>query len=270
MRYPAVAGSFYSAKESALRQQIEDSFTSKIGPGSIPVLGKGRGSIVGAVVPHAGYVYSGPVAAHVYGQIAKEGFPETFVIIGPNHHGTGSGVAMTTEDFITPLGTCQVDRELAKKLSGWVDDDPRAHVREHSVEVQIPFLQYFSKQVKFLPITMLFQDFETAKELGVRLRKACQGKDFIVIASSDFSHYVPPSIAQKQDRAVIDKILALDAAGVETTVMTRNVSMCGYGPVMAMLEAVQGGSAELLRYATSGDLRPMPEVVGYAGIVVRK
>ena len=270
MRYPAVAGSFYSAKENALRQQIEDSFTSKIGPGSLPSLGTGRGNIVGAVVPHAGYVFSGPVAAHVYGQIAKEGFPETFVIIGPNHHGLGSGVAMTTEDFITPLGTCQVDKELAKKLSGWVDDDPRAHLREHSVEVQVPFIQYFSKGAKFLPITMLFQDYETAKELGTRLRKACQGRDVIVIASSDFSHYVPADFAQKQDRAVIARILGLDAPGVETAVVSKGVSMCGYGPVMAMLEAVHGGSAELLKYATSGDLQPMRDVVGYAGIIVRK
>jgi AmmeMemoRadiSam system protein B len=270
MRYPAVAGSFYPAKEGALRQQIEDAFTSKIGPGSIPALGVGRGNIVGAVVPHAGYVYSGPVAAHVYGRIAQEGFPETFVIIGPNHHGIGTGVAMTTEDFVTPLGTCQVDKPLAKKLAGWVDDDPRAHQHEHSVEVQIPFLQYFSRAVKFLPITMLAQDVMTAKELGVTLRKACQGKEVIVLASSDFSHYVPPGIALKQDRAVIDKILALDAPGVEAVVRAKNISMCGCGPVMAMLEAVEGGSAELLRYATSGELQPMREVVGYAGIVVRK
>lgn len=270
MRYPAVAGSFYSAKEGVLRQQIEGAFASKIGPGAVPHLGSGRGDIVGAVVPHAGYVYSGPVAAHVYGQIAKEGFPETFVVIGPNHHGLGSGVAMTTEDFVTPLGTCEVDRELAKRLSGWVDEDPRSHVREHSVEVQVPFIQYFSPKAKLLPITMLFQDYETAKELGLRLRKAIEGKDVIVIASSDFSHYVPPGFALKQDRAVIDKILALDAPGVEATVMGKDVSMCGYGPVMAMLEAVQGSKAELLKYATSGDLQPMDEVVGYAGIVVRR
>jgi AmmeMemoRadiSam system protein B len=270
MRYPAVAGSFYSAKEGALRQQIEDSFTSQIGPGSIPSLGKERGSIVGAVVPHAGYMYSGPVAAHVYGQIAQEGFPETFVVIGPNHHGTGNAVAVTTEDFITPLGTCQVDKDLAKKLKGWVDDDPRPYMHEHSVEVQVPFIQYFSKDVKFLPITMLLQDYQIAKDLGLSLRRACQGKDVIIIASSDFSHYVPPGFARKQDTAVIEKILALDAPGVETTVLTKRVSMCGYGPVMAMMEAVKGGSAELLRYATSGDLRPMAEVVGYAGIVVRR
>jgi len=270
MRYPAVAGRFYPSKEKALMEQIEDSYKSPIGPGKVPELGKSRGNIVGAVVPHAGYIFSGPVAAHVYGTIAKEGFPQTFVIIGPNHHGTGSGVAMTTEDFVTPMGTCHVDHELAKKLKGWLDDDPQSHLYEHSVEVQVPFIQYFSKEVKFLPITMTFQDYETAKDLGAHLRKASEGKDIIVIASSDFSHYLPPREAERKDRAVIDKILALDPQGVETVVIGKDVSMCGYGPVMAMLEAVQGKSAHLLKYATSGDVQPMAEVVGYAGIIVRR
>ncbi len=134
----------------------------------------------------------------------------------------------------------------------------------------MPFIQYFSKRVKFLPITMAFQDYETAKELGTRLRKACEGRDVIVLASSDFSHYVPAHYAERQDKGVIDKILTLDPQGVESVVMTKDVSMCGYGPVMSMLEAVQGNSAELLKYATSGDVHPMTEVVGYAGIVVRR
>jgi AmmeMemoRadiSam system protein B len=163
-----------------------------------------------------------------------------------------------------------VDRDLAKKLKGWVDEDPMAHQHEHSVEVQVPFIQYFSKEARFLPISMIFQDYETARELGARLRKACQGKDVIVLASSDFSHYVPRHFAERQDRSVIERIIALDAPGVEEVVASKDVSMCGYGPVMAMLEAVQGREAELLKYATSGDVHPMQEVVGYAGIVVRK
>jgi len=271
MRYPAVAGRFYASKEKALRHEIEQSFTSRIGPGDVPVLKQGeRGSIVGGVVPHAGYMFSGPVAAHVYSAIAKEGFPETFVIIGPNHHGVGPGIAMSSEDFLTPLGTMETDKELAKKLRGFVDDDPSAHQYEHSVEVQVPFIQYFSPKAKFLPICMGFQDFETAKELGARLRKACEGRDVIVLASSDFSHYVPPKFAERQDMAVIDRILALDAKGVEATVRGKDVSMCGYGPVMTMLEAVGGRSAQLLKYANSGDVQPMSEVVGYAGIIVRR
>ncbi|MDD1746994.1 MAG: AmmeMemoRadiSam system protein B [Methanomassiliicoccales archaeon] len=270
MRYPAVAGRFYSSKEKALREEIEECFRSRIGPGEIPALKPGRGSIVGAVVPHAGYMFSGPVTAHVFGAMAEDGFPETFVVIGPNHHGVGAGVAMTAEDFVTPLGKIEADRELAKKLKGWVDEDPSAHRHEHSIEVQVPFIQYFSKKAKLLPISMAFQDFETAKELGARLKKACEGRDVIVLASSDFSHYVPAAFAEKQDRAVIDRILALDPQGVEATVTSKGVSMCGYGPVMAMLEAVGGKTAKLLKYATSGDVHPMSEVVGYAGIVVRR
>jgi len=270
MRYPAVAGRFYHAKESSLRAQIEDCFKSPLGPGSVPALGQGRGDIVGAVVPHAGYMFSGPVAAHVYGRIAQEGYPETFVIIGPNHHGMGGQGAMTTEDFATPLGVCKVDKELAKKLEGYLDNDPAAHALEHSVEVQVPFIQYFSAEVRFLPITMAYQDYEVAKELGAILRKACAGKDVVFLASSDFSHYVPPKVAERKDHAVIERILRLDAKGVETVVMTQEVSMCGYGPVMAMLEACEGQKAELLKYANSGDVQRMPEVVGYAGIVVRK
>ena len=270
MRYPAVAGQFYPSKERELRQQLEDCFMSKLGPGHIPKLSAGRGDILGAVVPHAGYVFSGPVAAHVYAAIAEQGFPETFVVIGPNHHGYGSGVALTSEDFVTPLGTCRVDKDLARSLRGWVDDDPMAHSHEHSIEVQVPFIQYFSKDVKFLPIAMTFQDQETAKELGSRLRKACEGKDVIVIASSDFSHYIPAKEAEKKDRAVIDKILKLDPEGAESVVAQQDVSMCGYGPVMAMLYAVQGRRAQLLHYGNSGEVQPMQDVVGYAGIVVRR
>jgi AmmeMemoRadiSam system protein B len=269
MRHPAVAGQFYASKEAALRLEIEKAFSSPIGPGAVPTPKPGRGDIVGAVCPHAGYVFSGPVAAHVYGAIARSGIPDTFVIIGPNHHGIGAGVAMTTEDFSTPLGVAQVDRDLASRLRGLVDDDPTAHLHEHSVEVQVPFIQYFAPKAKILPITMLFQDYETAKELGDALRKAVAGRSVIVIASSDFSHYVPPEVAKQKEGAVIEKILKLDAKAVEGEVMRHDVSMCGYGPVMAMLTAVHGKSAELLRYANSGDVHPMAEVVGYAGIVVR-
>jgi AmmeMemoRadiSam system protein B len=126
MRHPAVAGQFYSSKEATLRQEIERAFRSPIGPGEPPTPQVGPGRIVGAVCPHAGYMFSGPVAAHVYGAIAREGLPDTFVIIGPNHHGIGAGVALTTEDFGTPLGVAKVDRDIAAKLRGLVDDDPMA------------------------------------------------------------------------------------------------------------------------------------------------
>lgn len=270
MRHPAVAGKFYSGEEAELIAQIERSFLSRFGPGEIPKISQGKRSIVGAVVPHAGYEYSGPVAAHVYAALAKDGFPESFVIIGPNHSGFGDHIAITTEDFVTPLGTCRVDKEIASKLRRWISDDPIAHQYEHSIEVQLPFIQYFESNFKFLPITMALQDYETAKEIGLRLRDACEGKDVVILASTDFSHYVTEKRARIEDMKVIDQILALNPKGVYDTVIQRDVSMCGYGPVMTMLEAVAGGKAELLRYGTSGDIHPMSEVVGYGAIIIRR
>lgn len=271
MRYPAVAGQFYAGTETTLRKQIDDCFHHTLGPGEIPPLDpSGERSIKGVVSPHAGYMFSGPVAAHSFRALANDGFPETFIVIGPNHQGMGSGVALTTHDFETPLGVMETDKELAAALhKGLIDDDFTAHKYEHSIEVQIPFIQYFSKTAKFVPICMLLQDYETAAEAGKVIAEAIKGKDVVVIASTDFSHYVSPEKAEQDDMLAIQQILDLNAEGLEKTVRSNRISMCGFGPVMAMLEAVGGSNAELLKYATSGDIRPMSEVVGYAGIVVR-
>jgi AmmeMemoRadiSam system protein B len=271
MRPPAVAGKFYPRSERLVKDEIERLFVSYLGPGEPSQLNPdGPRSIVGAVVPHAGYTYSGAVAAHVYGALAKDGFPETFVIIGPNHNAFGSPVATTIEEFSTPLGTVNIDEEIVHKLGKIVINDPLAHRFEHSIEVQLPFIQYFSNDVKFVPIAMAAQDYETSKEVADELKRACKGKDVVFIASSDFSHYVPAHVAQKQDMAVIEKILAMDSSGVYETVIRKNVSMCGYGPVMTMLEAAQGSKAELLKYANSGDVIAMTEVVGYAAITLTR
>ncbi|WP_019178154.1 MEMO1 family protein [Methanomassiliicoccus luminyensis] len=270
MRRPAVAGKFYAGGERAVRAEIEKAFLSPLGPGEIPELNKnGPRSIVGAVAPHAGYVYSGPVAAHTYGALARDGFPETFVIMGPNHHAMGAPVAMSTEDFSTPLGVVKIDEDIAGRMGRLVVDDPSAHRYEHSIEVQLPFIQYFSDKAKIVPISMAAQDYETAVEVAEELRRACQGKDVVFIASTDFSHYVPAQEAERQDHAVIDKILAADPEGVYDTVVRRDVSMCGYGPVMTMMLASGGKKAELLKYGSSGDVTPMDEVVGYVSMVVR-
>ncbi|MBI0584463.1 MAG: MEMO1 family protein [Methanomassiliicoccus sp.] len=269
MRSPAVAGKFYPRTESRVREEIGQLFDLHLG--RRPVLDpNGPRSIAGVVVPHAGYVYSGPVAVHAYDALARDGFPETFIVIGPNHTGMGSPVAMTTEDFETPLGRVRVDREIAGRMGRLIVDDPLAHRYEHSIEVQLPFLQYISDRATFVPIAMAAQDFETAGEVAEEIRNACRGRDVVVVASTDFSHYVPAAVAKKEDSAVIERILALDAEGVYDTVVRRNISMCGYGPVMAMLLACGGKRAELLKYGTSGDVAPMDEVVGYAAIKVTR
>jgi len=271
MRYPAVAGQFYAGSKELLSKQVEECFTHPLGPGSVPELNEnGEHTIHGCVSPHAGFMFSGPVAAHVFAALAQDGFPETVVVLGPNHHGRGSGVAMTTHDFETPFGIMEVDQELAAAIhKGLIDDDIISHRREHSIEVQLPFIQYLAPSTKFVPVCMLMQDYKAAAEVGQIIGEAIEGHDAVVIASTDFSHYVSPKAAKEKDTLAIDQILDLNPKGLEETVRKNRITMCGYGPVMAMLEAVGGSGAELLKYATSGDVRPMAEVVGYAGIVVR-
>jgi AmmeMemoRadiSam system protein B len=271
MRYAARAGQFYDGNPDDLAKQVEACYRSPIGPGDVPQLKDGPRSIIGTVCPHAGFRYSGPVAAHVFKALANDGFPDTFVIIGPNHTGMGAMVAVTAEDFSMPMGVVSVDKDLAGRLvQGIISDDLNAHRSEHSLEVQLPFIQSLSPDSKIVPICMGLQDYKTAKEVGEIVRKETQGKDVVIIASTDFSHYIPKDVAAIRDKLAIDRILDLDPKGLYKTVTKENISMCGYGPVMAMLVAGQGSKAELLKYATSGDVEPMREVVGYAGMVVRR
>ena len=270
MRFPTVAGQFYAGNAEALEKQIKDCFLSPIGPGDLPTLNKnGPRKIKGIVSPHAGFMFSGPVAAHGFKALAEDGFPEVFVIIGPNHTGMGKSIGMTDQDFQTPFGRIETDKELAARIKGGVIDmDIASHRHEHSLEVQLPFIQFFQKESRFVPITMMLQDIRSAVEVGKRIREAIDGMDAVIIASSDFSHYVSPAIAHEKDMLAIDKILDLDMKGFYSTITKHRISACGYGPIIAMMEAVQGTEAELLKYATSGDVTPMAEVVGYASIVV--
>lgn len=237
----------------------------------MPVLSKGGRSILGGIAPHAGYMYSGMVAAHLYGRLAEDGFPRTFIILGPNHTGRGSGLAVTTEDYQTPLGTVHVDRELAEAVKGdLVDEDAEAHRFEHSIEVQLPFLQYFSSDFRLVPICMGFQDYDSAISVGKAIKSAIKGKDVVVIASTDLSHYVPKEVAKRKDTMALDAIRAMDAKALFKTVEENNITMCGYGPVIATITACSGGTPTVLKYATSGDVSPMNEVVGYASVVIGK
>ena len=271
MRYPSVAGQFYSAGADALRKEIENCFMHELGPGKIPQMKEGGPRrIRGMVSPHAGLMYSGPVAAHGFAALVEDGFPDVFVILGPNHHGVGSGVAITTHDFETPLGIMKNDKDLALAIrKGIVEESILAHRHEHSIEVQVPFIQYFSNDKPFVPMSMMMQDHKSAVQVGQTLREALAGRDAVIIASTDFSHYVSPEQAKEQDMMAIDQILALNPKGLYDTVRKNRITMCGFGPVMAMLEAVQGSEAKLLKYANSGDVRPMSEVVGYASMVVQ-
>jgi hypothetical protein len=271
VRRPAVAGTFYADDASTLRNQLETSFLGPLGPGRAPKLGRGPRKILGGMAPHAGYVFSGMVAAHLYARIAEDGMPKTAVILGPNHTGRGSGLSVTTQDFETPLGIVKVDKDLAKAIRrDLIDEDDEAHMHEHSIEVQLPFLQYISPDFRFVPICMGFQDYEAAVSVGKTIRDAIRGKDAIVIASSDMSHYVSKEMAKRKDSMALEAVKAMDAKRLFEVVRDEDISMCGYGPVMATITACAGGKATLLKYATSGDVQPMRDVVGYASVVIEK
>lgn len=271
MRIPAVSGEFYPSEPKELRRAIESAFLHPLGPGIVPSLSEIRkGKIIGGVVPHAGYIYSGPVASHFYSALAEDGFPESFIIIGPNHTGMGSLISITMEDFQTPFGIARIDVELAKKLhKEIVDLDPEAHIYEHSIEVQLPFLQFFKSGIKFVPIVMMAQEYDFALELSKIIREAIKEKDVVIIASSDFSHYVPRQMAYENDMKGIEKIMEGDIKGFYDALKKYKITACGYGPIATMLLAT-GKKGKLLKYATSGDVFKMGEVVGYASMVVER
>jgi len=268
VRNPAVAGQFYPGSEDAIEKKIEECFMSDIGPGEIPEDEGDSRNIKGLVVPHAGYDYSGPVAVHAYKKLFEDGFPDTFIICGPNHRGFGGDIALSDEDFKTPMGVAKTDKELVEEIA---DDEisviNRAHMGEHSIEVQLPFLQYFSDDFKIVPITFTKQNYRSSKKIGERIKEKIEGKDVVIIASTDFSHYVLKETAEKKDKMAIDKIIDNDPKGLYEIVQKESISMCGYGPVMTMMIGSGGNEGELLKYATSGDVMPMKEVVGYGSLI---
>jgi AmmeMemoRadiSam system protein B len=280
LRYPAVAGSWYAGTPNSLRKQIEQLFMHRLGPGSLPqVVSEGPRNIAGLVVPHAGYMASGPIAAHAYHHLAEDGKPDVIVIFGPNHTGNGSALSIMNEGaWRTPLGDVEVDTETADKIlqaSSIVDVDDRAHVYEHSIELQLPFLQYlYGSGFKFVPICFMMQDLESSREVGKATARALEGKNGLVIASSDMTHYEPQERAEKKDRMAIDAALELDEERYYNTVESYGISTCGYGPVIAALTAAKelgAKKAELLSYGTSGDvLGDRSAVVGYASIAFIK
>ncbi|MEB2835732.1 MAG: AmmeMemoRadiSam system protein B [Desulfurococcales archaeon] len=279
-RRPAVAGYFYPADPEELRRAIEEAFTHPLGPGGIPeVSGARRRESIGFVVPHAGYMYSGPVAAHAYYRLALEGAPETVVIAGPNHTGMGSLVSIYHEGvWETPLGEVEVDSEFAKAMianSRFLDPDDKAHIYEHSVEVQVPFLQYlFGGRFKIVPIVVWHQSPEVSEDIAKAVASAARetGRDYVFIASSDFTHYESHESAVRKDSIALDAIKRLDPEGLFAVIEKYNITMCGPGPVAALLylgRMAGSPGAEVLKYATSGDVTgDKSSVVGYAAVRV--
>lgn len=268
-----MAGRFYKGAQKQLEAQIESMYTHKLGPGSGP--GDGDGSIIGAVVPHAGLMFSGPVAAHAYARLGTAGIKgRTVVIFGPNHTGMGTPISVGGEDWEMPMGNIAIDGEFANAMASsdqGVALDATAHLFEHSIEVQLPFLQHITDDFKLVPAILGDQSPGSAERAALAVKSAQEGlgRDLLVLASTDFSHYVPISQAKDRDGMAIDTILAKAPQDLYETVKREKISMCGFGPVMATLMATEPDEVELLKYATSGDVEKMSEVVGYASMIFK-
>ena len=274
IRRPSQAGMFYAGNPEDLKKQIEECFLHKLGPGKIPkVVKDGPRKIIGLICPHAGYMYSGPVAAHAYHRLALDGKPEVFVIMGPNHMGYGSAIALMNEGvWRTPLGDIEIDYETASRIlrvSELIDIDETAHKYEHSIEVQLPFLQYlYGSEFRFVPIVFLMQDLKSSQEVGKALAKALEGRNAVIIASTDMTHYEPHEQASRKDKLALSAVEKMNEEEFYSIIESYRVSACGYGPVAALIVASRllgAKKAEILCYKTSGDVvGDYSSVVGYA------
>jgi AmmeMemoRadiSam system protein B len=287
VRQPAVAGQFYEGRKEALTASIQECFLHPLGPGSLPKADPGGPAAISAVVsPHAGYMYSGAAAAHAYYALAADGIPDTVIILGPSHYSASRRAAVSLADaWRTPLGEAAVDVELGRELaqaSPLVEEDEQAHQSEHSLEVQVPFLQfvYSDRMPKIVPLCIRshpMHDVEAivtdAEGLGQAMAAVVGSRRVVLVASTDFSHQVPQDVAERQDRLALDAIEAMDPGSLVRTVFGRNISMCGPVPVaIALFFCLAWGAhqAELLCYYTSGDIiGDRRSVVGYASLVIR-
>ena len=274
VRTPAVSGTFYPVDENELRSLIDDCFMHPIGPGKIPPTNSEQ-KIYGVICPHAGFVYSGPVACHSFYSISSSA-SKLAIITGPNHYGIGQSIAsMIDASWKTPLGLVEVDSESALELRDGLDIlelDSFSHSKEHSIEVQVPMLQEtFSHEMKILPISLINQEQKTATKVGSAIAKIAQKKDALLIGSSDFTHYEENEFAHRQDLALIDPILKLDVDEFYKILYERHVTACGFGAIAStMIACKELGATEgkLLKYATSGDVSgDKSSVVGYASII---
>ncbi len=266
IRTPAVAGRFYEARPESLRREVETYL--------IPT--KSKKEAIAVVCPHAGYIYSGHVAGAVYSQVIV---PDTVVILGPNHTGLGKPAAiMTVGKWQMPFGAVPIEEDLAHLIlhqTNVLEKDEQAHLYEHSLEVQIPFLQYLNPNICIVPICLSMLSLPEVEDLGIAIGNAIEiyGKSTLIVASTDMSHYVPHDIAKKKDSLAIERILDLDFVGLLEVVMQEKISMCGVIPTAASIVAAKKLGAVkgyLVRYATSGEiLGDFYQVVGYAGIIIR-
>jgi MEMO1 family protein len=269
VRRPTVAGRFYPGDPQTLERDLGHYTAPE------PAAGETRENAIGCVVPHAGYVYSGHVAGAVYRRLPAR---SCFIILGPNHFGRGEPLAVMSQgEWLTPLGPAAIDADLARALHHafpLLTEDPVAHSGEHSLEVQVPFLQHLTGKFTFVPIAVGVSRYAALESLGHGLARAIASRAErpFIIASSDMNHYEPDATTRTKDRKAIERILDLDPQGLYDVLQREDISMCGYGPAIAMLTAAKdlgATAAELVKYATSADTSgDTSAVVGYAGIIV--
>ncbi len=266
VRNPAVAGRFYSADPIRLVEDIK-AYTNNSST---------KESALGIISPHAGFMYSGEVAGSVYSSIK---IPETVILVGPNHTGEGPSASIMTKGYWkSPFGSIKIDEKLAQILTDRepiFKKDAQAHIKEHSLETQLPFLQFFQKNLKIVPICLKRIGLDQSTQIGQTIADSIKeyNKEVLIVASSDMSHFESHDSTVKKDRLAIDHILALDPKGLYATVQEKRITMCGINPAICMLTAcakMESKKADLIQYKTSGEVNgDMERVVGYAGITVR-
>jgi len=266
IRNPVVAGQFYPGTASSLGAQLSRLIDERAS----------KEEVIGLVSPHAGYIYSGPVAGATFSRIK---FKETFVLLGPSHTGRGAPFGIMSEGaWNTPLGEVKIDSTLGRQIlksSGHLEEDTVAHLYEHSIEVQIPFLQYFKKDVRIVPIVLAHAKGSIYKEIGKSIAKAIKDsrKEVVIVASSDMTHYEPHESAKRKDMQAIQAVLDLNEDELLKRVERLNITMCGYAPTVSLISAAKelgAKKAELVQYQTSGDVSgDRSSVVGYAGIIIK-
>ncbi len=267
IRLPAAAGQFYPSSEKTLKKQISEFAKENVA----------KQNVIACILPHAGYLYSGRVAVETVSHIQIK---DNVVILGPNHTGYGKKLSiMCRGSWQTPLGNVKINGYLAKEImraSENLEEDNLAHLYEHSIEVELPILQYFKPDFSIVPIAILLDEISVLKKLGIDIATAIQKADLsnsvMIIASSDMTHYEPEKIAFEKDSAAIKAILELDEDKLMKKIKGLNITMCGYAPAIAMITAAKtlgAKNAKLIKYQTSGEVSgDKSSVVGYAGIVI--
>src|SRR5665648_430733 len=280
IRRPIVASQFYEGDAEALRAQLSSCFLHKLGPKKLPTVNfqSHPRHIVGLICPHAGYMYSGPIAASAFYELAVDGKPDTVVLLGPNHTGYGGALSIMRDGvWQTPLGNVEIDSEMADAIlheTHVLDVDELAHRFEHSLEVQLPFLQFlYGNTFKIVPICYQMHDYDSSVEIGRSLVEPLDATNSLIIASSDMTHYESAEAAAAKDQAALKAVTDLDAKCFYEIVENQYITACGYVPITSLITyaACINAKANLLSYHNSGDVTgDHSSVVGYAAVSFKK